>query len=487
MSQATIKDEEKTALTIGEAAPAPEPTAQAQTPETQKSPDDLAKEKHLQELRDNRFEKKGARIAFHAINFGGLHQLFNNTASVVITFVLAASGLADKMKDSMANGPVGKSLSAVLSVPGRIVNFGFKLCGMDFNKEINEIKNPLVKQKKLASIAHEANRNAIETAFMTIAGFIALLPVYALERNRAKFLNWADNLLHPGRTPEEKKAAALTVEDEPKETLWNLFRARMIALAAVFGIDQIRTNFDRILRERHISQNKPGLYKNVESVMGWRLGDWIYNHIGENSRNFIARVFSGNLKGERIALGKIQHETRGDILKLINAPDFVHKASEKIATLQEKVAENYSNIIEAKKLKNEIKAIDNEVRSAGHAQVVERAVFAEQARLFFTKEFILTTILSIIIYYCAKSETALKFMEKVGLAKKGTYEKEHAKLEARRHKKLHQPEPQAEVKATEEPGKFAAAVGQRKALAEPAASFTDKIASQPDSQPQAAL
>ena len=457
---------------------------QNQASEPQKSPAELAREKHLQELHDNRFEKKGARRVFHSVNFLGLHQLFNNTASVVITFVLATTNLADKMKDSMANGPIGKSLSAVLTAPSKAVNFAFKICGMDFNKEVNAL-SPELKKNKLAAIAHEANRNAIQTAFMTIAGFIALMPVYILERNRAKFLNWADSLLHPGRTPEEKKAAALTVEDEPKETLWNLFRARIIALVAVFGIDQIRTNFDRILREKHNNQNKPGMYKSVESVIGWRFGDWIYNHIGEKPRNWIARFFSGKMSGENIALGKIQHETRGDILKLTGAPEFVREASERIATLGEEIRKNHGNDTVIKGLESQIKAIDHEVKAAGHLKAVERAVFAEQSRLFFTKEFTLTTILSAIIYYCAKSPTALKCMEKVGLAKKGTYEKEHAKLEARRHAKQHTAAPETapassgQEELSEKRWSGREENQPRAKAAAPAASFKEAVAQNP--------
>src|SRR5690349_6613550 len=78
---------------------------------------------HLQELHDNRFEKKGARRAFHAVNFLGLHQIFNNVTSVIITYKMATSGLANKMKDSMAKSPIGKGLSLVLTAPSKAINF----------------------------------------------------------------------------------------------------------------------------------------------------------------------------------------------------------------------------------------------------------------------------------------------------------------------------------------------------------------------------
>jgi hypothetical protein len=481
--------EEKTRNISQNSAAAEPPSAQPENSK-EKSP----QEKRLQELHDDRFEKKGARRTFHLVNFLGLHQIFNNVMSVVITFMLATTGLATKMKSRMANDPIGRALSAVMTAPSKAINFGFKVCGMDPDKKLNAL-SPELRKKELAIIAYEANRNAIETAFMTIAGFIALIPVYFLEKHRAGFLNGVDNLLHPGRTKEEKKAAALSSEDEPKETLWNLFRARIIALVAVFGIDQIRTNFDRILREKHINQNKPGMYKNVESVAGWRFGDWIYNHIGEKPRNWLTRFFSGsldiwpegirnwfkklgcgNLEENNIALSKIQHETRGDVLKITNAPEFVRDASERIAKLGEEMHKNYGNDAVREALKKQIAAIDAEVKAAGHFKAVERAVFAEQSRLFWVKEFALTTILSVIIYYCAKSETAAKLFEKVGLAKKGTYEKEHAKIEARRHPKAAPAqEPEAETIAAEKSWSAREEKRDVKKEKAPAASFAEAV------------
>lgn len=449
----------------------------------EKSPEALALEKHLQELHENRFEKKGARAVFHLVNFGGLHQAFNNIASVVITYLLATTKYADHMKDGMAHGPVGKGLSFVLTLPGRAVNGAFKLGGADLNKELNMLPEA-EKTAELAFRAAKSQRSAIETAFMTIAGFVALAPVWYLENHRVGFLNKVDNWLHPNRSPEEKKAAALKPGDEPKETLWNLTRARLIALAVVFGIDQVRDNVDSILRHKHQSAKKPGMYKNIDTELGWGLGDKIYERLSPKTRSWLARFFSGSKNTENITLRNIQDETRGDVLTITKAPQFVHDAGAEIARLGEKIRKSSHDKGLVQSLEKQISAIDNTARSSKEGfNAIERAVFAEQSRLFITKEVILTTILSVVIYACTKSARVHKLMETVGLAKKGSFEEEKAKCEAKRHPLSHRSAvPDATHTPTDKPGQFAAAVGPKKEIPGPTASFQDALAQQPASE-----
>ncbi len=459
-----------------EAAPADSPKIE------QISAEALAQQKELEQLHAERFEKKGARRAFHLVNFLGLHQIFNNVASVVITYWAATTSFADGMKDTMAHTPVGNGLSAVLSLPGKATNAMFKLVGVDPNKALNSL-SAVKREAELESRAFSSQRNAIETAFMCVAGFIALAPVFWLERNRATFLNTVDNWLHPGRSKAEKEAAALTKEDEPRETLWNLLRARIIALGAVFAIDQLRTNVDSILRYNHKSQKKSGMYKNVDSVFGWGLGDKIYDAMPEGPRGWLARFFSGSLKGKNISLGGIQDETLEDVLTVTNAPQFVREKGKKIADLGKEKRLNHKNPELTERLKHRIAAIDNELKSSGEGyKAVERAVFAEQSRMFITKEVFLTTVLSAIIYFSAKSPIAAKAFEKIGLQKKGTFEAEHAKIQERKAAAAAgQPQDDASAIAeTEQTDWSKREKNHPKAkAAAPAASFQNKLAQHP--------
>jgi len=372
------------------------------------------KQKHLQQLHENRFNKKGARIAFHLVNFGGLHQIFNNVASVVITFVLATSKSADWMKEKLAENEIGKAISFVLSLPGKVVDGSFKLAGVDLNKGLNALPEA-EKAAELRWRAAKSRRSAIEVAFMCIAGFLALAPVWYLENRREGFLNKVDNWLHPNRTPEEREAAALKPGDEPKETWWNLIRARLVALAVVFGIDQVRDNVDSILKHNHISQNKPGMYKNIDTELGWGLGNKLYDKFGEKPRAFLAKLLSGN----KVKLSAIQDETREDILKIINAPQEIIAESKKIHELHNEIKLNHGNAGKEHELLAKIEGIESALKKDSKLFAhVERAVFAEQSRMFITKEFFLTTILSIVIYAATKWKPAHNLLSKVGLKKK---------------------------------------------------------------------
>lgn len=388
------------------------------TEATTKNPAEIENERKLQELHENRFKKRGARVAFHLVNFGGLHQVFNNVASVVITFVMTTTKFSDSMKERMADTALGRGISNVLSIPGKAVNGIFKLGGVELNKTLHALPEK-EKAAELAYRAAKSRRSAVETLFMCVAGFIALFPVWYLENHREGFLNKVDHWLHPKRTPEEKKASELKPGDEPKETWWNLIRARLVALVVVFGIDQARDNVDSILKYNHQSQNKPGMYKNIDTIFGWGLGNKFYDKLNPKTRNLLAKFFSGSLKGNHIKLSGIQDETKRDVLTVINAPEHVLKASDEIEQLHKEIRHNPANKELEHTLKSKIEHIETELKaSKGGLEAVERAVFAEQSRLFITKEVFLTTILSVVIYGCTKWAPAHKLLSMVGMKKK---------------------------------------------------------------------
>lgn len=86
------------------------------------------------------------------------------------------------------------------------------------------------------------------------------------------------------------------------------------------------------------------------------------------------------------------------------------------------------------------------------------------------------------IFYAILHEMAYKSMAALGM-KTSKEDKKQKAAPAETPRPLPEPAPAA----TEEKGKFATAVGPRKALAEPASLHTDKVVSQPDSQPQVAI
>ncbi len=482
------KKNEESAEAISTAAASP---ATMNSPEAPKpSAAEQAKEQHLKQLHENRFEKKGARIAFHLVNFGGLHQLFNNTASVVITFVLATTRSADWMKDKLATNTIGKAIGFVVHLPATVVDGAFKLSGVKLNKGLDAL-SPAARANELKIRADKSRRSAVETLFMCVAGFVALAPVWYLENHREGFLNKVDNWLHPNRTPEEKQAAALKPGDEPKETWWNLIRARLVALGVVFGIDQVRDNVDSILKHNHTSQNKAGMYKNIDTMFGWGLGDKIYKMIPERASRIIGKIFSGN----NVKLSAIQDDTREDILKIIEAPQEIVEKSNLIKTHRDHIRAHYGNKpIEQKYLK-EIEAIETELKASKNFKFVERAVFAEQSRLFITKEFFLTTVLSIVIYACTKWPPAHKLLSHVGLKKKGhdgdchdkNYSGEVAGFPGAAVisdtlsplESLHKKEQESCDHPPRHADKHSAAV-KKQPLRKPAQNFTEKLVSSPD-------
>jgi hypothetical protein len=389
------------------------------------------------------------------------------------------------MKESLAKSEAGKVISFALSLPGKAVNGAFKLGGVELNKGLNA----LPEAEKTAEIAYRAaksRRSAIETLFMCIAGFVALAPVWYLENHREGFLNKVDNWLHPNRTPEEKEAAALKPGDEPKETWWNLIRARLVALAVVFSIDQVRDNVDSILKHNHISQGKPGMYKNIDSVAGWGFGNKMYDWMPEKVRSWLAKFLSAN----KVKLSGIQHENLEDILKITNAPPEILEAGKQIIGHHSEIRKYHGNPEEQLKIMAEIEHIEAGLKKDSKLFAhVERAVFAEQSRLFVTKEFFLTTILSVVIYGATKWKPAHNLLSKVGFTKKSHKEACHDEQGLNEVSVVpavaviedsiagtQEPQHSSKKHCTPEKNKFSNRVTAKKApRSEASASFADKI------------
>jgi hypothetical protein len=364
-------------------------TLETKKPDMAKTPE--YDDPKLQALHDNRHEKKGARRAFHALNFLGLHVLFNSTVSLFIAYNLLPTKPARKMKEIL----------------GRIAT--------PMNSFFHEIATPVRKifdpkyvepaaHELEAKLAHSA-RSRVETAFMCIAGFLALWPVKYLEDHRAGFLNKVDNWLHPGRKKEEKEAAALKPGDEPKETWSNLIRARIVGLGVVFSVDALQQRLNNWMTYET---------GNIDTAV-WKWGAKFSEKMPSGIRSWLVGFFSRH----NINLGGIQHEMRPHLLRVIDSPQELHTVSDQITVLQKQIEKTRdSKIIEG--LEKQIEDINvNFVNTHPHLKPqIERAVFAEQSRLLLTKELFLTVLISTVIYTAAKAPFMARFFEKIHLKKK---------------------------------------------------------------------
>jgi hypothetical protein len=386
------------------------PEAKAAPAEAQPTPE------HSKAADDARHHKPGARTAFHLTNFLGLHMIFNSTTSVLIAYNLLTMNFAKKMITGLGDSLVGKAAYHVFSAPAKVMTAGMKLFSPKFRETLE--KQPVLNEaEKLIQRRHSA-RSAVETAFMCIAGFIALWPVKYMEDHRVGFLNKVDNWLHPGRSKEEKENLALRETDEPKETWTNLLRARFVALAAVFSVDAIQQNINSIIGYAKGTRNL--------DTMAWHFGakisDTMDKHPGSTTskvRSWLVNFF--DRKG--VKLNNVQEMMRDHLLEHIDSPQALKDASARLKVLSHEKELHHTNEALVSKLDAEIKSI-NEGLKKTHPKELERIIFAEQSRLLFTKELWLTTVMSIVIYTAAKAPFMAKFFEKVGLKHKGHNEKD---------------------------------------------------------------
>jgi hypothetical protein len=337
-------------------------------------------------------EKKGALAAFHALNFGGIHVIMNSALSLWLTYNLLPTKPAQKAMEWMTkiSMPINEAIGKV-TTPLRKAFQGAAF------KEVS-------REEMLANVMH-SSRSRVETAFMCIAGCIALFPVKWLEDGRHTFMNAVDNMLHPGRTQAEKNAAALTKEDVPKETWGNLIRARIVGLTAVFATDALQQRFNNWL-----TYDKG----NVDTAV-WKWSARASEKMDTGLRSKIVNFFSR----KNITLGGIQHKVRDDLLKTIDSPKELKDFSAQLKPLQEKIEKTADTAVHAAVHQEVDRLSENFVKQHPHLQPeIERAIFAEQGRLMITKEIFLTILCASFIYASAKAPFMARLMEKVGLKSK---------------------------------------------------------------------
>lgn len=440
---------------------------QNKTPETQKAagatPAAWEQDPHLKELHDNRHKKKGARAIFHLVNFGGIHFIANSTLSLFLTYNLLPTKYAKSAMSGVAKvfGPISAGIDAV-TLPIKKGWIHLKSGGKETFKALS-------KEERLFDLEHSA-RSRVETAFMCIAGCVALFPVKWLEDHRAGFISKVDNFLHPGRSPEEKKAARLKTADEPKETWTNLIRARIVGLTAVFAADAAQQSWTN-------ARHRQGKWS--FDTITWEWGAKLYDKMNVKLRTKFVDFFANH----KVNLKSLQPMVRTDLLKTIKSPMEVMQHNEEINAIQ-----NQMKTVSKEMRPTLEKQIDNLKDAFDHSHPhlkpdLERAVFAEQSRLLLTKEIWLTLLCATFIYASAKAPFMSRLFEKLHLKAK-----ENPKQDTAAPAASEAPKDTASTDSQEkDKGSFAAAVGQRKAMAEPAAAYTDKVLSQSDAQPQVAI
>jgi hypothetical protein len=337
--------------------------------------------------------KKIAYAAFHLTNFLGFHVLFNSTVSLFIAYNLLPTKPAKATMDFMA-----KLAAPVQSMFSKITTPLFKFVR-------GNAYTPLTEEELTAKIAHSA-RSRVETAFMCIAGFLALAPVKMLEDHRAEFMNFVDHVVHPFRSKAERKAKEIKPEETPKETWGNLIRARIVGLAVVFGADALQQRFNNFLTYEK---------GNIDTAV-WKWGAKTFDKMPERTRDKFVNFFTR----KKIELSGIQSDMLPHLLRTIDGHEKLHEVGEQISKLQEQIKKTPDKASQAQ-FKDKIDTVMKNFHAENPElkSQVERAIFAEQSRLLITKELFLTLLISTVIYICAKTPVAHRALEKVRLKKPG--------------------------------------------------------------------
>jgi len=362
--------------------------------EQKKQANEQAKEQTQEVAKPRHHNKPFAYAAFHLTNFLGFHVLFNSTASLFIAYNLLPTKPAKAAMDFIAKlaTPMNAAVSKVTTPIAKFVR--------------SSAYKELSKDEIAAKIAH-SSRSRVETAFMCIAGFLALWPVKILEDHRAGFMNFIDHVVHPFRSKEERKRQEIRPDETPKETWGNLIRARLVGLVAVFTADALQQRFNNFLTYEK---------GNIDTAV-WKWGAKASDEMPKKWRTKLMEIFTR----KHITLSGIQSDMLPHLLRTIDGSPQLHKVGEDIAKLQEQIKKTPDKNVQ-EGLKKEIKTVmENFHKENPHLKTeVERAIFAEQSRLLITKELFLTLLISTVIYICAKTPVTNKLFEKAHLKKKGS-------------------------------------------------------------------
>ena len=246
-------------------------------------------------------DKKFAK-AFHTIcNFVGLHMVGNSALSLFITYNIAPLKQTQQLIHGLAD-----VVKPVISVWDSVWDKGVRALGL--KKGIST----LTATERAAQIT-QLSRSHTETAVMCIAGSIILLGVLPWENNRPAFVNWFDELIHPGKkakiaaAKEEAKEHGIDIPPPPaehKETLWSLLKVRGLALVPIFAINGMIESFNN----SRTALNKPDL-----DTFIWKKGAELYDNVKPSTRDSFINFFSR--KGQTVE--SIQPLVRDKLIKSV--------------------------------------------------------------------------------------------------------------------------------------------------------------------------
>jgi hypothetical protein len=410
-------------------------------------------------------EKKGARAVFNAFNYLGLNWIGNSTLSLLITYAVLPTNLAQGVK----------KLGGELLKPA--VVFWDKAKGLVGKAELEGLSNE-ARELRLKGSA----RSATEILCMVAAGFIVLPFIKAMEDHKEWWINKIDGWLHPSKKHEHKEP----LPETKKETWGNLIKSRLIALGIIFGIDHQIQVFNNKRLEKGLG--------NVDTVE-WGLGTKLFKALPDSVRDRIVKIFSPS-KG--VSIESIQPDMQERLLLHVNGhhPE-LQAMTKRLGQLHQQIHENPKldeiqwwqwkkrrSIIEelGEAVKPEREQLLEKInKNPEFKKTIEHAMFAEQTRLL-SKEVSMTLIYTGLLFAFAKMKVFSRLMEKCGLKPK---REEHAVPPAAAAAAPFGDsyEPQEAAK----PGHSERIAPREKAVSEPKSRFTQRLAAEPDASIQPSL
>jgi len=356
-------------------------------------------------LKPIRDPKKAGNLSFNLYNFLGLHWFGNSSLSLWITYNVMTKPKVSEGMHTMAKGlmPIAAGYYKVKSAAG-----------------LGKTLLPAERILKVTKLA----RSWTEVACMTAAGSIILFPVKWSEDHRQGFVDFFDNLLHPAKKQKravaevEAKAKGITlppIEDVPhhKETWTNLIRARVLALFPIFAIDIGMENWNIV---------RAAAGKGNFDTAEWGWGKRAYENMNPASRERFVKFFSS--KG--IKLSGVQYMMRDKLLHFIGSPQELKDISKEMADIQHHAALHPKDTAAITKGATRIAELEGKIASSGLMKGAEKAIFAEQARMF-SKEVSLTLIYTGFLFVLGKTGLIPYVLDKIGIkSKKEQQELEHA-------------------------------------------------------------
>lgn len=345
------------------------------------------------------YPRTEAKHAFNAFNFLGLHWVGNSSLSLWITYNIVNRPGVQQFMHTLSKGitPIVEGYDKLKGAIG-----------------LSKLQN--VSKEIRANQINQSARSMTEVACMCIAGSIILFPVKMLEDHHGQLTRWFDELIHPAHKRERLKLEAEAKEKglpkpvEPHdpnhrpETWTNLIRARALALVPIFWIDGQMEGWNNARAAKGLS--------NI-NTWEWELGTKAYQNMDAGWREKFVKFFSS--KG--IKLSKVQHLVRDHLLETVKAPEELKTIGREMTQIQNKMVLNSHDAALISASEARLAQLETQIVEKNLVKATERAIFAEQARLF-SKEVSLTLIYTGFLFLLGKTNIVPWAMKKLGWSKK---------------------------------------------------------------------